>query len=67
MCFCLGEFVSLEDYLWFFNEQGGICNRMLSCIFVTESANLWRIGSIQRPNCLMFIFLFVHTVLCIYS
>ena len=47
--------------------QGGICGRMLLCTFVTEIADCWRIGSIQRPNGLMLFFLFVQTVFCIWG
>ena len=47
--------------------QVSICGKMLLCIFVTEIADSWRIGSIRRPNGLMVFFLFVHTVVCIYS
>ncbi len=34
--------------------QCGICGRMLLCTFVTEIVDSWRIGSIRRPNGLIF-------------
>ena len=46
--------------------QGGICGRMRLCTFVTEIADSWRIGSIRRPNGLIFFF-FIHTIVCICS
>ena len=38
--------------------QGGIFGRMRLCTFVTEIADSWRIGSIRKPNGLVFFFLF---------
>ena len=46
--------------------QGGICGRMLLCTFVTEIADSWRIGSIRRPNGLMF-FLFLFKLLFVFT
>ena len=46
--------------------QGGICGRMRLCTFVTEIADSWRIGSIRRPNGLIFFF-FLFILLFVFA
>ena len=64
--FVLGSLFNWRITCGFLMIQGGICGRVLLCTFVTEIADSWRIGSIRKPNSLIF-FLFVHIVVCIYS
>ena len=39
--------------------MNGICGRMLLCTFITEIADSRRIGSIRRPNSLIFFFFLI--------
>ena len=45
--------------------QGGIYGSIILCACVTEIEDSWRIGSIQRPNCLIFFSFCSNCCLCL--